>query len=174
MICSLIVAASDGDVIGRDGGLPWHLTGDLRRFRALTAGHVVVMGRLTHESILARLGGPLPGRTSVVVSSRAGAVTASSSVVPATSVGAGLATAADLTEAAGHGRFFVGGGVSVYLQSLESAGQILLTRVHLDVDGDRRMPGGWLEGFVEAGREDVTDAASGARYSWLDYRRAVP
>jgi len=68
MTASLIVAAAANEVIGRGGALPWHLPADLRRFRALTTGHVVVMGRLTHESIVDRLGHPLAGRTSIVIS----------------------------------------------------------------------------------------------------------
>jgi dihydrofolate reductase len=68
MTASLVVAAAANEVIGRGGALPWHLPADLRRFRALTTGHVVVMGRLTHESIVDRLGHPLAGRTSIVVS----------------------------------------------------------------------------------------------------------
>src|SRR5580692_10339405 len=73
---SLIVAAAENEVIGAAGALPWHLPEDLRRFRRLTTGHAVVLGRVTHESIVARLGRALPGRTSAVVSSRgAGAAT---------------------------------------------------------------------------------------------------
>jgi dihydrofolate reductase len=68
MTASLIVAAAANEVIGRGGALPWHLPADLRHFRALTTGHVVVMGRLTHESIVDRLGHPLAGRTSIVIS----------------------------------------------------------------------------------------------------------
>jgi dihydrofolate reductase len=68
MTASLIVAAAANEVIGRGGALPWYLPADLRRFRALTTGHVVVMGRLTHESIVDRLGHPLANRTSIVVS----------------------------------------------------------------------------------------------------------
>lgn len=68
MIVSLIVAAAENDVIGVGGALPWHLPEDLRRFRRLTLGHVVVLGRVTHESILAQLGKPLPRRTSIVIS----------------------------------------------------------------------------------------------------------
>src|SRR4029453_5398433 len=68
MMISLIVAADELDVIGRDGALPWHLPDDLKRFRALTEGHVVVAGRKTPESIVGRVGRPLPGRTTVVVS----------------------------------------------------------------------------------------------------------
>ncbi|MGH3398203.1 MAG: dihydrofolate reductase, partial [Streptosporangiaceae bacterium] len=66
---SLIVAAARNDVIGAGGALPWYLPEDLRRFRRLTVGHPVVVGRVTHESILTRLGCPLPQRTSIVVSS---------------------------------------------------------------------------------------------------------
>jgi dihydrofolate reductase len=64
---SMIVAATRDEVIGDAGDLPWHLPDDLRRFKALTSGHVVVVGRKTHESIVKRLGKPLPGRISVVV-----------------------------------------------------------------------------------------------------------
>ena len=63
----MIVAASENDVIGRGGALPWRLPKDARRFRELTTGHVVVMGRVTYDSIVAALGRPLPDRASVVV-----------------------------------------------------------------------------------------------------------
>jgi dihydrofolate reductase len=72
MIFSMIVAAAENDVIGRDGALPWRIRADSRRFRALTTGHVVLLGRVTHDSIVTALGRPLPGRTSVVIT-RAGA-----------------------------------------------------------------------------------------------------
>ena len=69
---SLIVAMSENRVIGREGRLPWHLSADLRRFKQLTMGHTIVMGRKTFESI----GRPLPGRTSIVVTRRHGFCTA--------------------------------------------------------------------------------------------------
>ncbi|MFC7573263.1 dihydrofolate reductase [Klenkia terrae] len=65
---SLVVAVADDGVIGDADALPWHISEDLRRFRELTTGHVLVAGRRTHESITARLGQPLPGRHTVVVS----------------------------------------------------------------------------------------------------------
>ena len=68
MKLSLIVAVSENNVIGRDGDLPWHLSSDLRRFKRVTMGHVMLMGRKTWESI----GRPLPGRTSIVISRQAG------------------------------------------------------------------------------------------------------
>jgi dihydrofolate reductase len=62
MSVNLIVAMSSNRVIGRNGDLPWHLRGDLRHFKEVTMGHPVIMGRKTYESIVARLGHPLPGR----------------------------------------------------------------------------------------------------------------
>ena len=172
MIVSLIVAASANEVIGADGALPWHLPGDLRRFRALTDGHVVVMGRLTYQSILDRLGHPLTGRTSVVVS-RTLDDPGYPGVLVARSVPEALALAGRLAAEAGDAEFFVAGGVSVYLEALPAADRVYLTRVHGEVAGDVAMPAGWLAGFELAGRDDETGAQGHLPYSWLDYRRAA-
>jgi dihydrofolate reductase len=172
MIVSLIVAASANEVIGADGALPWHLPGDMRRFRELTTGHVVVMGRLTYQSILDRLGHPLTGRTSIVVS-RTLADPGYPGVLVAPSVPDALALAGRLAAEAGDAEFFVAGGVSVYLESLPSADRVYLTRVHGEVAGDVAMPGGWLAGFELAARDDETGAQGPQPYSWLDYRRAA-
>ena len=172
MIVSLIVAASANEVIGADGALPWHLPGDMRRFRELTTGHVVVMGRLTYQSILDRLGHPLPGRTSVVVSRTLGDP-GYPEVRVATSLPEALALAEVLAAEAGDSEFFVAGGVSVYLEALASADRVYLTRVHGEVAGDRAMPDGWLAGFELAARDDETGAQGPLRYSFLDYRRAA-
>jgi dihydrofolate reductase len=169
---SLIVAASRNNVIGRDGSLPWHLPEDLRRFRRLTTGHPVVVGRLTHESIVTRLGRPLPGRTSVVVSSHPGA--AQDGVLWASSVAEALAAARAIAEQGGAGaggEVFVGGGTSVYQQALPQADRVYLTRVHREVDGDTWMPPGWLAGFTLVNREDRDTTAPDGGYSWLDFER---
>lgn len=171
MTASLVVAAAANDIIGRGGDLPWHLPGDLRRFRQLTTGHVVVMGRLTHESILNRLGHPLTNRTSIVISATlrdAG----EDRVVLVDSVESALAAAASIGALAGSGEFFVIGGESVYRQVLPAVDRIYLTRVHVVVTGDRRMPRDWLAGFELVRQEDMADAGSGTGYSFLDYRRA--
>jgi dihydrofolate reductase len=161
VITSLIVAASANDVIGSGGALPWHLPEDLRRFRRLTAGHAVVLGRVTHESIVARLGRPLPGRTSVVVSSR-GPGPAHPEVVWAGSLDEALAAAA------GRGpEVFVLGGASVYEQALPRVNRVYLTRVHREVAGDTSMPPGWLAGFTLVARDD----RPGHGYSFLEYER---
>jgi len=171
MTISLVVAAAENEVIGRDGALPWYLPADLRRFRELTTGHVVVMGRLTYESIVARLGHPLDRRTSVVISSTLHDP-GDERVVVAGSVESALAQAAGLAARAGSGELFVAGGESVYRQTLPSADRIYLTRVHAEVAGDRRMPDGWLAGFELAARDEDAGAAGPLRYSFLDYRRA--
>jgi dihydrofolate reductase len=172
MITSLIVAASRNDVIGRDGSLPWYLPGDLRRFRRLTTGHPVVVGRVTHESILARLGHPLPGRTSIVVSSgpppaAADGVVWCSSLADALAIAE--AAAAEVHPATCGGEIFVIGGASVYQQALPLADKIYLTRVHRDVDGDTSMPPGWLDGFGLALRDD--QPGPDGDHSFLDYLR---
>ena len=112
MIVSLVVAASANEVIGADGALPWHLPGDLRRFRALTTGHVVVMGRLTYQSILDRLGHPLTGRTSVVVSRTLGEP-GYPGVRVARSLPEAMALAEALAAEAGFARCFFAGQYSV-------------------------------------------------------------
>jgi dihydrofolate reductase len=172
---ALIVAASANDTIGRDGALPWHLPDDLRRFKKLTSGHPIVLGRLTHESIVARLGRPLPGRTSVVVSSQprpaAGDSAAGDGVIWVTSVDEALRAAGEVAARAGGDLVFVGGGTSVYQQALPQADRIYLTRLHRDVPGDTVMPPGWLDGFSLVAREDRDLAAADGGYSWLDYER---
>jgi dihydrofolate reductase len=169
VIVSLVVAAAANEVIGADGALPWHLPGDLRRFRALTRGHVVVMGRATYQSILDRLGHPLTGRTSVVVS-RTLEETGDPSVRVARSVTGALALAERLAAEAGDTEIFVIGGESVYRDALPVAGRVYLTRVHHEVPGDRAMPPGWLDGFELAAREEGGRQGS-LPHSFLEYRR---
>ncbi len=130
MTVSLIVAMSRNGVIGRDGDLPWHLPADLKRFRELTTGHHVIMGRKTHESI----GKPLPKRTNVVLS-RAADYTADGCTVASD-----LSVALERAVAAGEGEAFVIGGAGVYERALANADRIYLTRVGADVDGDVRFP----------------------------------
>jgi dihydrofolate reductase len=167
---SLIVAAAANEVIGLAGALPWHLPGDMRRFRALTTGHVVVMGRVTHESILDRLGHPLANRTSIVVS-RTLRDSEDDRVLLVPSVESALSAAASIGALAGSGEFFIIGGESVYRQALPAVDRVYLTRVHETVTGDRRMPADWMAGFELTSRQDATDPESQIRYSFLDYCR---
>lgn len=128
----LLVAVAENRVIGRDGALPWHLPADLKRFKKLTLGHVVIMGRKTHESIIASLGRPLPKRRSLVLS-RDPAYQA-----PGVEAVSGLDQALELASA--EARVFVVGGAAVFAEALPRADRLYLTRVHAEVEGDVFFP----------------------------------
>ncbi len=125
---SLIAALAANRTIGRDGRLPWHLSPDLVRFKRLTLGHTLLMGRKTFESI----GRPLPGRATVVVT-RNPLWTAPPGVLAAPSVEAGLAMAPA-------GEVFVAGGAEVYRATLPIADRLYLTFVEQDFAGDTFFP----------------------------------
>jgi len=124
LIISLIVAVADNGVIGRDNALPWHLPEDLKRFKRITLGKPVVMGRKTFESI----GKPLPGRQNIVVSRDASYQRDGVTVVQ--SVDAAIAAAEGAAE------IMVIGGADLFRLFLPRAGRVHLTRVMADVKGD--------------------------------------
>ncbi|MGI9222042.1 MAG: dihydrofolate reductase [Woeseiaceae bacterium] len=125
---SLIVAASTNNVIGVAGGLPWHLSDDLKRFKALTMGKPIIMGRKTFESI----GRALPGRQNIVITSQAGYKAEGCDVVSSTD--AAIEVAGEATE-----KMIIGGG-EIYRLFLPIADRIYLTRVAVDVSGDTLFP----------------------------------
>jgi dihydrofolate reductase len=127
-LVTLIVAVADSGVIGRDNALPWHLPEDLKRFKQLTMGKPIVMGRKTFESI----GKPLPGRHNIVVTRDANyhreGVTVVHGVEPAMRAAAG--------NEGGGGEIMVIGGADLFRLFLPFAGRVHLTRVHANVTGD--------------------------------------
>ena len=125
---TLIVAMSENRVIGRDDRLPWRLSADLRRFKRLTMGHHLLMGRKTFESV----GRVLPGRTSVVIT-RQDDYTAAGAVVAHSLDQARLL-------AGGDDQIFVIGGAEIYRQALPFADRICLTLIHAQVAGDTFFP----------------------------------
>jgi dihydrofolate reductase len=126
---SIVVARARSGVIGRDGGLPWRLPGDMRHFRELTTGHAVIMGRRTWESIPERFR-PLPGRRNIVLTRRAGYA------APGAEVLSDLPTAI----AACDGDAFVIGGGQVYGEALALATRAVVTEIEADVEGDAFFP----------------------------------
>jgi len=128
MTVSLIAAMADNRVIGRDGALPWRLPRDMRRFKSLTTGHTVVMGRKTFET----LPGPLPNRRNVVLSRDAGF--GRPGIEVARDLESALRSAGPSTEV------FVAGGGDVYRAALSLADRIHLTVVHTAVEGDTTFP----------------------------------
>ncbi|OBZ93998.1 diacylglycerol kinase [Pararhizobium polonicum] len=131
---TLVVAVSSNGIIGRDGGLPWHLPSDLKRFKALTLGKPVIMGRKTWASI----GRPLPGRPNIVISRDAN-FTAEGAVVVA-SLEAALAEGRRLAVELGTGEVCVIGGGEIYRQAIGLADILHVTTVAAEVDGDTRFP----------------------------------
>lgn len=130
MKVSLIAAVSENGVIGREGGLPWHLPDDFRFFKRKTTGHCLIMGRKTLDSI----GGVLPNRTSIVVTRDAS--WQREGVIVTSSLEDALAKAREQ----GDDEAFIGGGAEIYQLALPVADRIYLTRVHTDVEGDVHFP----------------------------------
>ena len=121
--CTLIAACDEAGCIGRGGDLPWRLPGELRRFKAATMGKPLIVGRTTWESI----GRPLPGRDMIVVTRQAGYRAEGVAVVD--SIDAAFARAGDA------GEVMIGGGGTIYAQTLARADRLLLTVVHTLVEG---------------------------------------
>lgn len=132
MRLSIIVAVAENGVIGREGKLPWHLPADLARFKRLTMGHTIIMGRRTWESI----GRPLPGRRMIVVSRQAGYQTGTSGIEIAKS----LDTALQVAESTGDAEAFVIGGSQLFREALPRADRLHVTRVRAEVAGDTFLP----------------------------------
>jgi dihydrofolate reductase len=162
----LVAAVAENGVIGASGAMPWRLKSDMARFKALTSGKPVVMGRKTFISI----GRPLPGRTNIVVTRdtdfRAAGVVVTHSVEDAMAIAAGDALRRFATEIA------VIGGAEIYAQWMERADRLEITEVHARPDGDTRFPpvdaGAWEEVARErkpAGADDSAD------FSYVTFRR---
>lgn len=124
---SMIVAAAENGVIGKDGDMPWRLSADLKNFKQITMGSTIIMGRKTWDSIQ-RL---LPGRTTVIITRKADFKVEGAIVVG--SLEAALAATEDVSP-------FIVGGAEIYRLALPFVSRIYLTRVHAEIDGDTVMP----------------------------------
>lgn len=162
-IVSIVVATDERGAMGLDGGLPWRLPDDLRRFKALTMGKPIVMGRKTWDSI----GKPLPGRLNIVVSRQQGLTLAGALVVD--SFDAALAKAGDVAEVC------VIGGAEIYRLALPHTHVIHLTRVHAAVTADTFFPslagGDWEQRMLERRSSDDRHAFD---FSYVELTRTRP
>lgn len=157
----LVVAAADNGVIGRDGAMPWHLPADLRRFRQLTMGKPVIMGRKTFQSI----GKPLPGRHNIVLSRESGWSADGVSVV------AGLPQAVALAAEEAPAEIMVIGGAQIYALARPLADRIELTRIHLSPAGDARFPDPDPTQWQEVGRESHAADGELPAHDFLRYAK---
>ena len=154
---TLVLARADNGVIGRDGRLPWHLPADLKRFKALTMGKPMVMGRKTFESFPA----PLPGRRHIVLTrdedwSASGAEVAH--------------TPEEALALAGKGETLVIGGAEMVALFRDRADKVELTEIHAEPDGDTAVPG--FDGWREMMREEHDAEGGRPAYSFVTLVRA--
>jgi dihydrofolate reductase len=164
----LVVAVADNGVIGADGAIPWRLKTDLQRFKALTIGKPVVMGRKTFLSLRR----PLPGRTNIVLTRdadfRADGAVVTTSVADAMAVAKGDALRRFVTEIA------VIGGAEIYAQCIGQAARLEITEVHAKPAGDTRFPPidkmVWQEAKRTENRPGPDDSAA---FSFVSYMRRI-
>ena len=160
MTVSIIVAMAENGVIGRDMDLPWHISADLKRFKALTMGHHIVMGRKTFESI----GRLLPGRTTVIVTRQPDYQVDGAVIV--NSLGAAQAAATDDSEL-----FIIGGG-QIYEIALPLADRLHVTRVHTEVDGDTSFPAiDWDQWELVSAERHGADEKNDHDFTFESYQR---
>ena len=163
MTISIVAAVASNRVIGRGNTVPWRLSTDLKRLKALTMGHPVIMGRKTFET----LPQPLPGRTNIVV-------TRDGNYHPPDGVLVASTAERALELAAGDGEVFILGGAQIYAQLLHRADRMYLTEVHADIEGDTLFPD--FDDVVEWRLDDREDHEADERneypFSFLLYVRA--
>jgi dihydrofolate reductase len=155
---SLIVAMDRQRVIGHQGRLPWHLPEDLKRFKALTMGHAMIMGRKTHESI----GRLLPGRRSIIVTRQR------DYTVPGALVVHSIEEA--LKACAGEDEVFVIGGAEIYREAMPLADRIYLTQINADHPGDTLFPEISSHAWRETKREKSA-AAGEPQFAYVTLER---
>lgn len=151
MVISLIVATSLNGVIGKDNKLPWHMPADLREFKSKTLGHHLLMGSHTFYSI----GRILPGRTTIVASTKMNHVVSGYYVVR--SIGEAIA----LARTQGASKLFVIGGGKIYEQTLPLADKIYLTKIHVTLVGDTHFPTlgeDWVQRSIVSHKADEHNA----------------
>ncbi len=152
----LVLAVADNGVIGKDGGIPWHISDDMKRFKALTMGHAVVMGRKTWDGLPKK---PLPGRVNVVVTRQ----------MDWQAEGATVARSLGQATSGTSGTVMIIGGAEIYERALPLASRIELTEVHRAFKGDAFFVFD-RNGWHETVREDHV-TPDGLRYSYVTLTR---
>lgn len=156
------MAFDENRVIGKNNTLIWHLPADLKRFKALTTGHVIIMGRKTFESI----GRPLPNRTTIVISRQTDLQI--EGVILANSVEEAILKAKSITRE----DIYIVGGAEIYTLSLPLADQILVTQLHDIFEGDAFFPEISPEIWEVTEKErGITDEQNTYQFSYITYSR---
>lgn len=163
MKISLIVAMASNRVIGDNGQMPWHLSADLKKFRTITTGFPILMGRKTYQSI----GKPLPNRTNFIISRDT--TYQQDGCLVFNELDSALIHACQLAE-----QVFIIGGATLYETLLPVADTLYITEIHQAFAGDTLFPAYDKNDWVEVAREDISDDPSvGFNYSFLQLARNV-
>ncbi|SER52124.1 dihydrofolate reductase [Nitrosomonas sp. Nm51] len=161
---SILAATAKNGVIGKHNTLPWHLPADLRRFKSLTMGHAIIMGRKTYESI----GRPLPGRTNIIVTKqtdfRVAGATVAHSLDDAFNAGGPAAAASER---------FVIGGAQLYRQAIALSQRMYLTEIQRTFDGDTYFPEFDRDEWYELSREQHFSPINTANEAPLEYHFVI-
>jgi dihydrofolate reductase len=164
----LVAAVARNGIIGANGALPWRLSSDLKRFKALTWGKPLVMGRKTFASI----GRALPGRDTIVVTRDT--AFAPPGILVAHSVEAALDHATERARAMGADDIVIAGGGEIYAQTIGRARRLFITEIALDAQGEARFPAidphAWRETRRETGRRGPRDDAD---FAFVEYERRI-
>lgn len=157
---SAIVAVSRNHIIGSDGGMPWRQSADLKRFKQLTMGHCMIMGRKTFDSV----GRPLPGRTSIVLSRQ-----------PTLELPAGVLHAHDLDDAlhlcGDDAQPFIIGGGEIYRLTLPRVASLYVTRIDADLPGDTRFDCDFSVWRLLREEQHPADAKNEYAYAFQEWER---
>lgn len=161
MVVSIIVAKAQNNTIGAGNQLLWHISDDLKRFKAITTGHTIIMGRKTYQSI----GRALPNRKNIVVTRDA------EFVAPGCLVYGSFSDA--LSSCSAEDEVFIIGGGEIYQQALPLASRLYITQVHKSFDGDTYFPEFDADGWREVSRQEgssIIDAHT-VDYTFINYER---
>lgn len=167
---SMIIAAAENRVMGKDNQMPWHLPNDLQYFKRSTMGKPMIMGRKTYES----LGKPLPGRAHLIVTRQADyqAPNANEQVQVVTSLEEAIQAAQALVLATENKEIMVIGGAEICSLAFPQTERLYLTQVHADVEGDVFFPEFDLKQWREISREDYSASGSNPYdYSFVVFER---
>lgn len=159
----MVAALGKDRSLGLENKLLWNIPDDLKRFRELTTGHVLILGRKTFDSIIGYRGAPLPNRTNIVITRDL--AWSYDGVLRASSVNEALEIARQLE----HEEIFIGGGAQIYKEALPFTNRLYLTLIEDEKAGDVFFPEYEHEFVKEVAREDRE--WNGLRYSWLDLER---
>ncbi len=161
-VCIVVALGKYNREIGKEGKLLWHIPDDLKRFKRLTMDHPVIMGRKTFDSIVSYLGGPLPGRTNIVVSRNTQSI---EGALVSHSLEDALRTAHEMDTEEIH----IGGGSEIYTQALPFVDRLYLTLIEDKKDADTFFPD--YSEFTRVIEKEEREH-NGLRYTWLTLERS--